>query len=172
MTTKEKVLKFYPDAKVTGYAMIRIISLAAMKVLSGWYASNEEEAAWQNAAESLPAEAEQKLGTCVASFVPHTRGTYCIDWTPVAHVEAKEKEPELYYIQDKRSYCGNSCFWWKPDGNGYTCNLDEAWKVTREKAESMMRHRPGVDVAWPVAVIDAGTARHFDMQQLREIKPP
>lgn len=44
-----------------------------------------------NAAESLPAEPEQKLGTCMASFVLHTRGTYCIDWTPVAPVEAKEK---------------------------------------------------------------------------------
>lgn len=83
-----------------------------------------------------------------------------------------ETAQELFYIQDKRTYCGNSCFWWKPDGHGYTCNLDEAWKVTREKAESIMRHRPDVDVAWPVDFIDAGTARHFDMQKLRKAEPP
>lgn len=85
------------------------------------------------------------------------------------HAE-KVEVAELYYIQDARQFCGNSVFWWKPEGNGYTCDLDEAWKVTREKAESMTRHRPGVDVAWPVASIDAGTARHFDMQKLREMK--
>jgi hypothetical protein len=146
-----------------------------------------------NAAESLPQPAQELCQHCQSPIKPiypmnptedyvhigygdTCDFQYCINggtWAwPVEPlpVEAKEKEPELYYIQDKRSYCGNSCFWWKPDGNGYTCNLDEAWKVTREKAESMMRHRPDVDVAWPVAVIDSGTARHFDMQQLREIK--
>jgi hypothetical protein len=82
-----------------------------------------------------------------------------------------ETVEQLFYIQDKRTYCGNSCFWWKPDGNGYTCNLDEAWKVTLKQAGSIVRSRPSVDVAWPVDVIDAGTARHFDMQKLREMKP-
>lgn len=78
---------------------------------------------------------------------------------------------DLYYIQDTRSFCGNSCFWWRIDGDGYTCNVDEAWKVTREKAEEIVRTRPDIDVAWPCSIIDAGAARHFDVQKLRGRKP-
>lgn len=78
---------------------------------------------------------------------------------------------ELYYIQDTRSYCGNSCFWWRVDGQGYTCDLREAWKVTKEKALSIIRCRPDVDVAWPCSLIDSGATLHFDMQKLRDIKP-
>lgn len=80
---------------------------------------------------------------------------------------------ELFYIQDTRSYCGNSCFWWRVDGEGYTTNLAEAWRVTKEEAERIVRGRPDVDRAWPCSLIDAGatTETFFDMQKLNGHKP-
>lgn len=38
----------------------------------------------------------------------------------------------LFYIQDTRTVVGNSAMFWRPEGKGYTCNLNEAWKVTGE----------------------------------------
>ena len=72
---------------------------------------------------------------------------------------------ELYYIQDSRSYCGNSCFWWRVDGHGYTCDLKEAWRVP-----STWKGRD-TDILWPCSLIDSGAALHFDMQKLRDMKP-
>jgi hypothetical protein len=76
------------------------------------------------------------------------------------------------------------CWWfWKPSlrwnkgkfWRGQCTDLTFQWlrfslnmTILRQMAESIMRHRPNVDVAWPVAVIDAETARHFDMQKLRD----
>lgn len=71
----------------------------------------------------------------------------------------------LYYIQDTRSYCGNSVMWWRTNGEGYTSNLAEAWKVP-----GTWRGRE-TDKLWPCAEIDAGATRQFDMQLLSGIKP-
>lgn len=77
---------------------------------------------------------------------------------------------ELYYIQDKRSFTGNSVMWWGIDGQGYTSDLSKAWRVTGDHARSIMRSRP-TDIAWPCALIDAGAQLHFDMQKLRGMEP-
>jgi hypothetical protein len=77
---------------------------------------------------------------------------------------APEPEP-LYYIQDTRTYCGNSVMWWRVDGNGYTSNLEEAWKVP-----ATWKGRD-TDKLWLCSDIDAGATRQFDMQSLRNIKP-
>jgi len=75
-------------------------------------------------------------------------------------------EPEpLCYIQDTRTYCGNSVMWWRVDGNGYTSNLEEAWKVP-----ATWKGRD-TDKLWLCSDIDAGATRQFDMQSLRNIKP-
>lgn len=72
---------------------------------------------------------------------------------------------DLYYIQDTRTYCGNSAMWWRVDGNGYTSNLDEAWKVP-----SSWKGRD-TDKLWPCAEIDARATRQFDMYLFMKIKP-
>lgn len=77
---------------------------------------------------------------------------------------------ELYYIQDKRSFTGNSVMWWCVDGKGYTSDVKKAWRVTREHAQSICRSRD-TDVAWTCALIDAGAQSHFDMQKLRGMEP-
>jgi len=76
----------------------------------------------------------------------------------------------LYYIQDTRQYTGNSVQWWRTGGNGYTCDLKQAWRVSAEQAQSIIRCRD-TDKAWPCDEIDAEAQIHFDMQRLRDMKP-
>lgn len=70
---------------------------------------------------------------------------------------------ELFYVQDARTYCGNSVMWWRKGGCGYTTNLDEA-----ERVEKSWKGRP-TDVLWPVLEIDAQATRQFNMQLLRKV---
>ncbi len=72
---------------------------------------------------------------------------------------------DLYYIQDTRTYVGNSVMWWRVGGNGYTSDLKYAWKVP-----ATWRGRE-TDKLWLCADIDAGAQTHFDMQKLRDLKP-
>src|SRR5579885_2891752 len=72
----------------------------------------------------------------------------------------------LFYIQNK-GFCGNCLLWWRVDGSGYTMNLDEAWKVTKEQADSICRSRPHQDVAHSVEKIDALAHRHVNCERLR-----
>jgi hypothetical protein len=65
----------------------------------------------------------------------------------------------LYYIQST-GFVGDSLLWWRPDGKGYTTNLDQAWKVTREKAEEICKTRPEEDFMWPSDVVDSLASRH------------
>lgn len=62
---------------------------------------------------------------------------------------------ELYYIQDTRSYVGNSVMWWAVGGCGYACDLRKAWQVPYSEAQRITRNRD-TDKAWPCSDIDAG----------------
>ncbi len=66
---------------------------------------------------------------------------------------------ELYYIQNK-GYCGNCLIWWREGGHGYTCNLNEAWKLPKEEAERICKDRPAEDIPWPAGLIDGAADRH------------
>ena len=66
---------------------------------------------------------------------------------------------KLYYIQNK-GYVGNCLLWWREGGHGYTCNLDEAWRVDEAKAREITAVRRGEDVAWPVEEAEAMAQRH------------
>jgi hypothetical protein len=68
-----------------------------------------------------------------------------------------------YYIQDSRGYVGNDVLWWRPNGNGYTTDLNEAGVYTREEAYGKRE----TDVAWPVEHINPLITRTVDMQRLR-----
>jgi hypothetical protein len=67
---------------------------------------------------------------------------------------------DLYYIQNT-GYCGNCLKWWKPKGHGYTCDLNRAWKVTKEEAEKICRSRPEEDIPWLCSEVDTKAERHF-----------
>lgn len=72
----------------------------------------------------------------------------------------------LYYIQNI-GFCGNCLYWWREGGHGYTANLDKAWKVTKEKADSICTDRPKEDIPWPVEKVDALASRHLDSEVAR-----
>jgi hypothetical protein len=74
-----------------------------------------------------------------------------------------ESPTDRYYIQDTRSYVGNDCLWWCPNGNGYTTNLSDAGIYDRQHAKSYRE----TDHAWPVEEIEPLTYRTVDMQKLR-----
>lgn len=65
-----------------------------------------------------------------------------------------------YYIQNVRN--GGSCaIWWRPNGHGYTSNLDEAWVVTEQEAHRICSNRPEEDVPCEKEKVDAAAARHL-----------
>lgn len=72
-------------------------------------------------------------------------------------------EEELYYIQDSRNYCGNSIMWWRYDSCGYTTNLDEAKKVTKDWSGR------DTDILRRATIIDKIATRQVDVQLLIRI---
>jgi hypothetical protein len=72
---------------------------------------------------------------------------------------------KTYFIQDTRSYVGNSVYWWAKDGNGYTTHLDEAWEVDEETARAV-EHNRDTDKAWSADVVRAAASAQVDVQRL------
>lgn len=71
--------------------------------------------------------------------------------------------PEQYYVQDARTYVGNSMSWWAKDAHGYCCDIRKAHVWT--KAEAMEQHEMReTDVPWPKKYIDKRIQHHIDMQ--------
>jgi hypothetical protein len=62
----------------------------------------------------------------------------------------------LYYLQDTRTIVGNCGSWWRPDGNGYCCNITDAGQYTGHQVKS----KRDTDVPWPVAYVLANTVTH------------
>lgn len=69
---------------------------------------------------------------------------------------------QLYYMQDKRQYVGNSMYWWAKDCRGYTCDIRNAQVFTMDEALSNS-HRE-TDVLWAVEYIDSRISHHVDVQ--------
>lgn len=66
--------------------------------------------------------------------------------------ENRAESQDLFYIRTN-GYSGNSLIWWRPNSRGYTTNLDEAGKYTREEAERIVRGS-GDETAYSVEKID------------------
>ncbi len=71
-----------------------------------------------------------------------------------------------YYIQNV-GFSGDCLRWWRPNGHGYTLNLDEAWRVSKEKAEEICRTRPKEDIPRPAAEVDQAAHRHVNCEAVR-----
>lgn len=65
---------------------------------------------------------------------------------------------KLFYIENL-AHRGNCRLWWRVDGKGYTCNLDDAWKVDKAQAEKICASREQ-DVARPAKVMEERAVRH------------
>ncbi len=71
---------------------------------------------------------------------------------------------QLYYVQDQRSYVGNSMLWWKHDDRGYVCDIRDAKVFTQDEIDKMHSIKHGSKKAWPVEYIEARVSHHIDMQ--------
>lgn len=63
----------------------------------------------------------------------------------------KQFSQKMYYVRNE-GYLGNALIWWKKGCNGYTCDIRDAEKFTREQAESTCK-RPQ-DTAYECDYID------------------
>lgn len=72
----------------------------------------------------------------------------------------------LFYVQDRRSFVGNSVMWWGDDGNGYTTNIEKAWLLTG--AEIKKHKWRETDIIWPQEEVQKGILKHVDMQYLNK----
>lgn len=75
----------------------------------------------------------------------------------------------VYLIQDSRTYVGNDVSWWRPDSEGYTCQIDEAGLYT----EDFCRRLRSTDVVWRAADIFPLATRVVDVQRIHsaDLKP-
>ena len=62
------------------------------------------------------------------------------------------EEKELFYIQ--YGYLGNAILWWGKNSSGYTVNIKNAGKYTKDKAIAIINNRPNKDLAWLCSYID------------------
>lgn len=123
MTAKEKVLAVHSDA-VCKFSVCNwgVYSMKAKEVIG---IGNSEESAWQNAAESLPAQPEQ-VNLCAHGY---DVGCFVCNSNPVAPVEATHNPPteELFdriaqrkqALVDSSSISSEQTFeeWWGNTGN-------------------------------------------------------
>lgn len=66
---------------------------------------------------------------------------------------------KMYLIQDLRDCVGNCASWWRPNAQGYTCNLDEAGRYTEAEATRITEHNPHHDLV-PEEIALAAAVRH------------
>lgn len=76
--------------------------------------------------------------------------------------------PDLFYIQTT-GIVGNCAMFWRPNGKGYTTNLDDAWKVSEAAARRICETRPMEDIPRPVTVVNSLAARHVHIDDLRQL---
>lgn len=84
-----------------------------------------------------------------------------------AALTAQQLPPSLdkYYLQDSRSYVGNSMVWWGKGKSGYFCGLEDAHVFTKADAFSQHRIRD-TDILWPKQYIDSLASHHVDIQRV------
>ena len=75
----------------------------------------------------------------------------------------------LFYIQDTRTIIGNCALWWKPEGAGYTCDLEHAGKYTVAMLTACCLR--DTDKAWPAEFVDPQAQRHVHTDGLRGPTP-
>jgi hypothetical protein len=69
-----------------------------------------------------------------------------------------------FYIQDRRSFVGNSVVWWRPNGKGYTVDLRDAGVYDEDEIKGLR----STDIPWLVEEINRLVQHHIDMQDLRK----
>jgi hypothetical protein len=75
---------------------------------------------------------------------------------------------KLYVILNRGPVVGNCALFWREGGCGYTCNLDEAWKVDAAKAQDICHDRPDEDFVISLDFAVENSERHCAADVLRD----
>ena len=76
----------------------------------------------------------------------------------LANAVERTIDDHVYLIMDTRAVTGNSATFWRPNRQGYTCDLGQAGYYTKTEAEQQERIRPTGPVC-RVSRVDRATAR-------------
>lgn len=76
----------------------------------------------------------------------------------------RTEDHDLYYLQVKGSYSGNSLVWWRSGRHGYTSDIQQAHVFTRAEAFGQAKVRPDLDIPWRKAYIDARLQHHVNCE--------
>lgn len=78
----------------------------------------------------------------------------------------KESAELFFYVQDKRTYIGNSMMWWERHNHGYVCDVRKArvWTMAEIKDRWPDGSFSEKYVAWPRSYIDDRISHHIDTQ--------
>lgn len=68
-----------------------------------------------------------------------------------------------FYIQDTRSYVGNSMLWWVKGNCGYVCDIRKAKVFCETEAKKICFGLTDKKI-WPKEYIDTLISHHIDMQ--------
>lgn len=71
-----------------------------------------------------------------------------------------------FYIMTNQC-SGNCAIFWRTDGRGYTCDVDEAWLVSEDEARCICRSRPSQDFPVPQESVQASKVTHANVNELR-----
>lgn len=72
---------------------------------------------------------------------------------------------DRYYIIN--GYVGNNALFWRPNGGGYTCHLDDAGVYSLQEARTRTSRKE--DQFWPAELVEASASLQVDMQRLRRV---
>lgn len=70
---------------------------------------------------------------------------------------------DVYYVQDTSVYVGDFMLWWKPNGNGYTCELREAVVYGADRCRGMRK----TDIPWRPADLRIGHQTVVNVEVVR-----
>lgn len=74
-----------------------------------------------------------------------------------------------FYLQDGRSYVGNSVLWHRINGAGYTTDINQAHKYTKEELlKYFSKGLRETDIVWNAKHIESNIKTHIDMQYLEK----
>jgi hypothetical protein len=138
----------------------------AKKNCDMWYAKNEhgDEATWIDI-KCLRAKEYDKIeynGEEIwRHFLPEIQRRE-------KRVIALNKLPadEMYYVQDSRSYVGNSILWWGLGSSGYVTQLKDAQKYTKDEILKRFSDGRETDIIWQASHVEANIRTHVDAQYL------
>ena len=103
---------------------------------------------------------EQVIELTKASFTAGQNHNSFIFWEELKNItpielpsnEEIKGDEEMYYIQN--GFSGNALVWWREDSKGYTSNLNEAGRYTKEFALNQIALGRSGEHAWLCSYID------------------